>query len=260
LPVKKAKIEAQVARQTEQAKLQLSEQAKLDFEEERQRISEQAERELDDARHRLAEARRQAADAAVEIERAKMQAAAEAQQQVEAAKHEAERQVLAVFPPAPAEQASSPTVQAALPAMDPTDVARLLQAHLKRIGCDPGVLDGTWTEGSRRALDDFNKHAGKRFDLKTASLDALEAVRKTNDRVCPLVCGNGKRIAAARCVPVVCEAHFVPDDRGVCRKRPVSSKKPNAISRDLPASHMRPPSDTGKQTGCHSFEGNLYCQ
>jgi uncharacterized caspase-like protein len=233
-------IEAQAARQTEQAKLQISEQARREFEKERQRISERAQRELDDARRQLAEAQRQAGDAATEIARAKKQAAAEAQQQIEAAKREAERQVVAALPPTPAEPGLGPAAQAAAPAMDSADVARLLQAHLKRVGCDPGALDGAWTDGSRRALDDFNKHAGTKLDVKVASLDALNAVRMTRDRVCPLICGKGQRIADDRCVPIVCEANFALDDQGVCRKRPEPLKKPKVVSRPAPAAHARP--------------------
>jgi len=259
----KRQIEARAAQQTEQAKLQISEQARREFDQERQRISEQAERALDDARRQLAEAQRQAGDAAAEIERAKKQAAAEAQQQIEAAKREAEQRAVAALPPAPAEPAPSSPARTAAPAMDPADIARLLQVHLKRVGCDPGALDGSWTDGSQRALGDFNKHAGTTFDVKVASIDALDAVRMTHDRVCPLVCSKGKRIAGERCIPIVCEANFAIDDQGVCRKRPEPSKKPKAVSRAMsrqePAAPARPASDGG-QNGCHSFEGKLYCQ
>jgi hypothetical protein len=49
---------------------------------------------------------------------------------------------------APAIQPPAPIKLATVPAMDPADVARLLQAHLKRVGCDPGVTDGSWDDKS----------------------------------------------------------------------------------------------------------------
>ncbi len=70
---------------------------------------------------------------------------------------------------------------------------RLLQAHLKRVGCDPDSTDGNWTSGSQKALEQFNKNAGTKFDVKLASLDALDAVRAKTSRVCPLICGKGQK-------------------------------------------------------------------
>src|SRR4029079_14735878 len=85
------------------------------------------------------------------------------------------------------------------PTRTPADVRRLLQAHLKRVGCDPESVDGNWTEGSRKALDRFNKNANTHFDVKLASLDALDAVRAKTGRVCPLICGKGQRADGERC-------------------------------------------------------------
>jgi hypothetical protein len=95
----------------------------------------------------------------------------------------AERPVtVATAPSAPAMPAA-PTV-APVPA--PPELARQLQSELKRVGCDPGSPSGRWDDQSRRALEGFNRRAGTRFDIKVASIDALEAVRATNARVCPL--------------------------------------------------------------------------
>jgi uncharacterized caspase-like protein len=268
----KKQLEEQASRRTEQARLQMSEQAKRELEQERQRIAEQAKRELDEARRQLAEARRQADDAAAQVEQAKKRAAADAQQQIEAAKREAAVQAeaaqkLAALPP-PAAPAAPPTV----PNMDPADIARLLQAHLKRVGCDPGATDGSWNAASQSALDSFNKYAGTSFNIKLASLDALDAVRARSDRICPLICGKGQKASGDRCVQIICESGFVLDSEGTCRRRPEPPQKAKALSRHEPSVRSEPrarnepsmntpsaPAEAG-QGRCHSFGGKQYCQ
>jgi len=46
----------------------------------------------------------------------------------------------------------------------------------------------------------FNKHAGTKFDVKLASLDALDAARSKSARVCPLVCLRGYHAEGEECV------------------------------------------------------------
>lgn len=255
-------LEEQAARRTEQAKLQMTEQAKRDLEQERERIAEQAKRELDDARLELAQARQQADAAATQIEQAKKQAAADAQLQIEAvrqaeAARRAEVTKLAALPSPAAPIAPPP------PSMDAADIARLLQAHLKRLGCDPGEINGSWNDASQKALASFNKHAGTKFDIKVASLNALDAVRATSDRVCPLICGNGQKASGDRCAPIVCESNFVLDSKGACRRRPDPAPKPKAVSRQESRAPVQPsppsPADAGGGR-CYSFNGKQYCQ
>ncbi|MFC7696902.1 caspase family protein [Bradyrhizobium sp. GCM10028915] len=260
-------IEEQAARETERATQQISEQARRDLEKERQRIAEQAKRELDDARRQVAEARRQAEDAALQVEQAMKQAALEAQQQIEAAKREADRRekerqaTLAALTPPAAPAAALAVAPTSVPAMDPADIARLLQAHLKRVGCDPGAADGAWTAPSQKALDSFNRYAGTKFDVKVASLDALDAVRARPDRICPLVCARGQKAVGDRCVQIVCDNKFVLDAQGVCQRRPdPSPQKPKAVSRHEPS--PRAPSAPASSEGgkCHTYGGKQYCQ
>ncbi|MBV9566252.1 MAG: caspase family protein [Bradyrhizobium sp.] len=256
----KKQLEEQAARRTEQAKLQISEQARRDLEQERQRLAEQARRELDDARHQLAEAQQRADDASAQVELAKKQAAADAQQQIEAVKRatpppaEPPPKVAALTPPADPRPSAPPAT------IDPADIARLLQAHLKRVGCDPGATDGSWNGASQKALDNFNRHAGTRFDVKMASPDALDAVRARPERVCPLVCGNGQRAAGDRCIPISCDGNSVLDSHGTCRKRPEPPpRKPKAVVRREPSE--RPPAAAPSgDGGCHTFNGKQYCQ
>ena len=65
------------------------------------------------------------------------------------------------------------------------DLPRLLQSELKRVGCKTGDIDSEWNASARRALSSFNDNAGTKFDVKLASIDALDAVRARTDRVCP---------------------------------------------------------------------------
>jgi len=116
-------------------------------------------------------------------------------------------------PPA-AEPAKTPEQQIAaltVPAtgaQDPSDgnqksavfaAIRSLQLELKRVGCDPGDI-GIWTDGSKRALESFNKYAGTNLMVNVASIDALETVKARKERVCPLTCKTGYYAKGDTCV------------------------------------------------------------
>ena len=131
--------------------------------------------------------------------------------------------------------------------MDPADVARLLQFHLKRVGCDPGALDGKWTDQSMRAMEEFNKRGKANFDVKVASLGALDAVKQQKARICPLVCGKGFRAEEDRCVA---EA---------CRRGMVRNKSTGECEAELKAASAPPPARDegggGGQIFCHPRTG-----
>ncbi|MBI5261353.1 MAG: caspase family protein [Bradyrhizobium sp.] len=237
------KVEEQIARQPAEAKQKLSGQAKKDLEEARLQAAEQARKELDAAKEqaRLSEQKAQAARA--ELERVQRQAAADARARVEEAKRraklEAERLALST-PTEPAEPAQQP------PQMDSRDVARLLQAHLKRVGCDPGNTDGNWDDSSKKALDLFNRNARTRVNAKVASLDALDAVRGKTDRVCPLICATGQRAEDNRCVQISCPTGHFLNSSGACEKRTESAPKARTGGRG-----------SGR---CFTFSGRTYCE
>ena len=132
---------------------------------------------------------RQAADAkAVEdarlaqAQQAKAAAQARADEQAKALAANARPRdtVIASLPPAgpaaPQSSASNPPIV--------QDIPRLLQSELKRVGCNAGEVNGEWNGASRQALGAFNKSAGTHFDVKLASLDALNAVRGRAGPVC----------------------------------------------------------------------------
>jgi hypothetical protein len=115
-----------------------------------------------------------------------------------------------------------------MPAVDPT---RSLQAELRRVGCNTGAVDGNWNPAARKALDLFNKHAGMKLDVNTASLDALDAVKAKANRVCPLVCDHGFRADGDRCTKITCRLGYEVGDDNTCEK--IEVKKPTA-SRNEP--------------------------
>ena len=100
--------------------------------------------------------------------------------------------------------------------IDASDIASLLQFHLKRVGCDPGPLDGAWNDKTMRALALFNKNAKTNFDVKVASFGALEAVKQQKARTCPLVCGNGFRAEQDSCVAIACKSGQTRNSNGHC--------------------------------------------
>jgi uncharacterized caspase-like protein len=249
-------LEEQSARQTAEAKQKLSEQAKKELEEARRQVAEQAKKELDEARHQAELAQQQAEAARQQVEEAKRQAIADAQLQVEQSKRVAKEQAdkLAALTPA---QSVPPSAPPPVVHMDPADVARLLQAHLKRVGCNPGAADGTWDDGSRKALELFNKNAQTKFDVKLASLDALDAVRGKTDRVCPLVCAKGEHADGDRCVQIGCNSGFFLNSSGACEKRLEPAPKARAAAQHREPAAPRAAGGSGK---CFSFNGKSYCE
>jgi uncharacterized caspase-like protein len=248
-------LEEQSASATAEAKQKLSEQAKKDLEETRRQVAEQAKKELDEAKRQVELARQQAEAARQQVEEAKHQAVADAQREVEQARRDAKTDAAKV--------ASLPPSQSLLqgppppPQMDPSDIARLLQAHLKRVGCNPGTADGNWDDGSKKALELFNKSAQTKFDIKLASLDALDVVRSKADRVCPLICPTGQRAEGDRCIQIGCGSGFFLNSSGSCEKRPEPAPKARTATHREPAPQRRSGSGGGK---CFSFSGKTYCE
>ena len=52
-----------------------------------------------------------------------------------------------------------------------------IRPALKACRLHPGAAFGNWNDDPKKALTLFNKHAQTEFDIKVASLDALDAVR-----------------------------------------------------------------------------------
>jgi uncharacterized caspase-like protein len=242
-------LEEQSKHQTAEAKQKLSEQAKKELEDARRQGAEQAQRELNEARKQVELAQQQAEAARQQVEDAKRQAIAEAQLQVERAKRAAreDAEKLASLTP---NQAASEAPPAA-PKIDQTDITRLLQAHLKRVGCNSGNVDGKWDDNSKKALDLFNKNAQTKFDIKLASLDALDAVRNKADRVCPLSCMRGFSAEGENCVKINCEKGFFINSDNVCKR----GRESVAIKQSAPRHKS-----SGLRSRCFVVGGHSYCE
>jgi uncharacterized caspase-like protein len=221
------------------ARREAEEQAAQKAEKLQKRLEESAKvqsKELEEARKQAELAQERAEAARQEVEQAKRQAVEEARRQVEQAKgaaNENAEKVAALTP----DQPGQPALPASSPKIGQADIARLLQAHLKRVGCNSGKIDGDWDEGSQRSLELFNKNAKTKFDTKVASLEALDAVRNEADRVCPLICSKGERAAGDHCVQIGCASGYYLDSSGSCERR---RHEPAPGQRTMAMRPMRP--------------------
>jgi hypothetical protein len=83
--------------------------------------------------------------------------------------------------------ASPPGMTAPPPSSAPPrhDLIEALQRALKRVGCDPGEIDGLWGDDTREALGAFSKHANIQISSDEPTDAALRAVSSAAGRVCP---------------------------------------------------------------------------
>jgi len=227
----------------------------------------EAQRIADEAKAADAEKARLAAQTRAAEEEAKLAAAKarlEALQQAKAAEDarraEAERskplvpdgkpigQVAALTPPAEPDRAAAVA----------SDVPRLLQTELRRVGCNTGAVDGNWNAAAQNSLALFNKHAGTTLDVKLASLDALDVVKSRKVRICPLVCDRGFKADGDNCVKIVCKPGYQVGAANTCEK--IGGDKPVA-KRDAPAAPdaaARPQAAPGPPKQVQS-SGQFFC-
>ena len=246
------KLAAETARlvATEKTRATAEEQSRLTAE--GAKASEQAKaaaeaKAAEDARL-AAEKKKQVEDARLaQVERAKAAALAKANEKAAAtpATESTREQVIAALPPS--DKATPPMPNQSVM----QDIPRLLQSELKRVGCSVGEVNGEWNAPSRQALESFNKNAGTTFDIKLASLDALDAVRGKSGRVCPLECDSGYRTTGDRCVKISCDDGQVLGSDGTCHAKPERQRAERAPAR-------KPASGGGGK--CFSFEGTRVCQ
>ncbi|MHB2168930.1 caspase family protein [Alsobacter sp. R-9] len=162
----------------------------------------------------------------------------------------AEKQKIAALPPpAPAPPPAPGVAESVQRTLGAAELARAIQLELKRVGCDPGRIDGSWSPATQTALASFNRHAKASVDVKVASLGALDALRSREDRACPLSCPTGTRAADEQCVPIVCAAGKVLSPRGVCVDAPrAAAPKPAPTAEAAPA---QPAAPAGKAAGMY---------
>jgi len=105
--------------------------------------------------------------------------------------------------PRGAGMASLPAVAAAsapTPGSSPEGLARALQTELKRVGCDPGSLDGTWGTKSRQALERYRRLSKLALPSDEPTEAALQSVAGQVGRICPIACEAGETEVNGTCV------------------------------------------------------------
>jgi hypothetical protein len=101
-----------------------------------------------------------------------------------------------------------------------------------------------------------------KLDVKTASIDALDAVKGKAGRICPLVCESGYRADGDRCVKITCRAGYQLND-GTCEKiearKPVAKRErpqtpeANSTATSRPSSRATPTTEEVKnRLGCNT--------
>jgi Caspase domain/Putative peptidoglycan binding domain len=96
----------------------------------------------------------------------------------------------------PAELPGDPST----PGSSPQGLARALQTELKRVGCDPGSLDGTWGAKSRQALERFQRLRKLSLASDEPTEAALQAVAAQMGRICPIACEAGETEVNGTCL------------------------------------------------------------
>jgi hypothetical protein len=242
-----AKIAAEETRLAATEKARLAEQERARLAAEGAQKSQQAKADAD------AKAAEQARLAAEQAKEAAQAQAAEAERQ-RAAAETAPANAATDKPatgPATAEKAGMNL--ASLSAGPPqAELIKSVQTELRRVGCLTGEADGEWNAASQRSLALFNKNAGTKFDVKLASLDALDAIKLKPSRVCPLTCEHGFKADGDRCSKIVCADGSIINDDNECEKRRAktptakrdSDQRPDRGARQVPkpaAGAAKPP-------------------
>lgn len=220
---------AEKARLAEQEKVRLAAEGARQFELDKAAAAAKAAEEARIAAEKVKQVEQDKAAAAERARVAAQDKAARDHALREMALREKNQQV-AALPPVKVEQSS-------------LDTARSLQAELRRVGCNVGVVDGVWGEPSQKALDLFNKHAGMKLEVGVATSDALDAVKNKSGRVCPLTCENGYRADGDRCAKIACRRGYVLNEENECEKKgasPVAKSKPETPQRVAKPSSSSP--------------------
>ena len=159
-------------------------------------------------------------------------------------------------PKVPLSSPTAPAVDAAEPALSPAQATEQIAGELKRLGCYAGQPTGVWTPALRRAMEQFNRHAGLKLETQVASLDSVDVMRAKSTRVCPLQCNRGFRASGDACVRIACPRGSVLVN-GECERRPQSrdaarppSRTEGPAARPAQRDQGAPASVVCGQTGC----------
>jgi len=95
-----------------------------------------------------------------------------------------------------------------------------------------------------------------KLDVRTASADALDAVKGKTTRVCPLACDHGFRADGDRCTKITCRAGYEVGDDNTCEK--IEVKKPVA-KRDDQKRESSERAKTEASPAKPQASGQMYC-
>ena len=115
-------------------------------------------------------------------------------------------------PAAPTIVVSAATDKTAVPpAVRPTgptttELTRIIQLELYRLGCGPSDADGRWNMATREGLRKFNKSARAKLGLDEPASATVVTLQSQAGRICPLECGRGLQARGDTCVAIVKEA------------------------------------------------------
>jgi hypothetical protein len=112
-------------------------------------------------------------------------------------------------------------------------LARNLQTELRRVGCDPGNVDGKWDGKTKGALNDFARLT-KTTIPDGPTDEALRTLALQKSRVCPLQCSTNQREANGRCVAI--------ETPKPAKRQADAPAKPNAGNEKQPMCYHNGPS------------------
>lgn len=135
-------------------------------------------------------------------------------------------------------------------------ISRLLQTELNRVGCGTAAIDDNWGAGAQKALGLFNKNAGTKFDVKVASVDALELLRSKPAGICPLICEHGFKADGESCTKIVCKTGYDVGDDNTCERiEPKRTARPNPAP--APARSVAAPAAPPRQASSQPDKPNI---
>ena len=88
----------------------------------------------------------------------------------------------------------------------PTELTRIIQLELYRLGCGPSDADGRWSVATREGLRKFNKSARAKLSLDEPVSATVVTLQSQAGRICPLECGRGLQARGGTCVAIIKEA------------------------------------------------------
>ena len=125
------------------------------------------------------------------------------------------------------------------------DIPRQLQIELRRVGCNTGAINDTWTPAAQKSMELFNRNAGMKLDVKVASLDSLDIVKSKAGRICPLSCERGYQVDGDRCTKITCKAGYEVGDSNTCEKIEVRKPAPPVARQERGPAPTRRAAESG---------------